>query len=77
MTTADSILADLQDGEWHCGSGWYATFRPTFSQRISIDLKAKRRLQIESRVCHRHEHKGGIHEYRLIRQPEQLVLGAA
>jgi hypothetical protein len=80
MTSADSILQDLRvardNGEWVCGSYWYATYRPTFSQRISIDLQAKRGYVIESRVCTRHEHNGGIHEYRLVAEPapKQLQL---
>lgn len=83
MTYAESILQDLRvaraNGEWVCGSYWYATYRPTFSQRISIDLKAERGYVIESRICTQHEHKGTIHEYRLVGEPapKQLALRSA
>lgn len=80
MTTANSILADLRVGEWVCGGHWYATFRPTFAQRISIDLK-KRGMVIASEVCHDHVHAGAIHRYRLLvdpeRAPRQLNLAIA
>lgn len=74
MSYADSILDDLRvarsnGAEWVCGSYWYATYRPTFAQRISIDLKAERGYGIESRICTRHNHKGTIHEYRLVAEP--------
>lgn len=77
MTVADSIIKDLRENEWVCGSFWYSTFRPTYAQRISIDLP-KRGFVIKSELCKEHEHKGGIHRYRLLvdpeRQPRQLTL---
>lgn len=77
MTVADSIVSDLRASQWVCGSHWYATFRPTFAQRISIDLR-KRGFVIQSEVCLDHDHRGSIHRYRIVidpeRQPRQLTL---
>lgn len=78
MTVAQSILRDLRhardesDG-WWCGSVWYATFRPTFAQRISLDLKPHGYV-IESRPCRRHDHNSTIHEYRLLGEPARSEL---
>lgn len=76
MTTWERILDDLRvakrtyNSGWVCGSHWYANFTPTFSQRISRDLKP-RGYVIESRRCQRieHSHRGTIHEYRLVSEP--------
>lgn len=73
MTTWQRILDDLRRarsrGEWCCGSDWYRNFTPTYSQRISIDLRP-RGYVIESEVCKDHEHKSSIHRYRLLREPD-------
>lgn len=73
-TVADSIVADLRAAGWEgvCGAEWYASFRPTFSQRISIDLKA-RGFVIASWPCTDHDHRGSIHRYRLVVDPERVV----
>ena len=63
MTHTSRILTDLADGEWVCGSHWYGSYIPTFSQRIS-DLNHKEPGRIESRVCRAHGHSSTIHEYR-------------
>ena len=76
MKDADTILADLEQDSWVCGSHFQATYRPCYAQRISRDLKAGRGLEIESRVCREHNHRGSIHAYHLVRHPEQLRLGA-
>lgn len=87
-TVAATILADLARARgWFCGASWYASFRPTFSQRISEinrDHAAKVHREgaqlIVSRVCHQegHDHRGTIHEYSLREfvRPEQLKLSA-
>lgn len=76
MTAADRIFSDLQDHSWHCGvtewarDGWMLSF----AQRISLDLKAKRGLPIESRVCDMHPHRSTCHMYRLVPTPKQMEL---
>ena len=76
----DSLLADLSNGEWTCGSYWYSTHRPTFSQRLG-EANAEARVaegedRIESEVCHDHAHRGTIHRYRdrWALRPQQLRL---
>jgi hypothetical protein len=64
----ETLLADLDyERGWVCGSSWYATFRPTFAQRISEWNKVHPGAVL-SRPCHRKEHqhkRSGIHEYAL------------
>lgn len=71
----DSLLADLSEGEWVCGSYFYSTHRPTFSQRFS-ELAKKEPGRIMSRVCKRHDHASTVHEYldNKAAQPRQLSL---
>lgn len=73
MSAWQSILHDLRlaraRGEWVCGSFFYSTFRPTFAQRISLDLRP-RGYVIESEPCRDHHHASTIHRYRLIREPD-------
>lgn len=76
MKVWERIVRDLRHEEWVCGSYWYANYTPTFSQRISLDIKP-RGYVIESRVCARHEHKGTIHEYRLVKEPAPTQLQLA
>jgi hypothetical protein len=77
VKTWERILRDLRERQpdFVCGAEWYANYTPTFSQRISLDIKP-RGYVIESRTCKRHEHKGNVHEYRLVREPapKQLQL---
>lgn len=77
-TVADSIIADLRESaeSGTCGSYWYATFRPTFAQRISLDLRA-RGFVVASEPCHEHEHRGPIHRYRLVVDPERKMAQGA
>ena len=72
----DSLLADLANGEWVCGSHWYATYRPTFAQRFS-EINAKEPGRIESRPCQQHDHN--VYEYRdtFALLPKQLAWQAA
>ena len=81
MSSRDRILRDLRDARgWFCGAAWYASFLPTFSQRISemnrgyVQEAAEAGIRIRegeqlicSRVCHQegHDHKSTIHEYAL------------
>ena len=82
MTTVQSILSDLRAARmgtgWVCGSYWYETHRPTFAQRISLDLRP-RGYVVESEVCHEHDHRSTIHRYRLVAEPppQQLALVAS
>jgi hypothetical protein len=78
VSAADTILADLEraEGRWVCGVTVWARegYILSFSQRISLDLRAKRGLPIESRVCKRHAHRSTCHEYRLVPAPRQMEL---
>ena len=78
MTAAEQILTDLENanGGWLCGVSLWARHRfiLSFSQRISLDLRAKRGLAIESRVCDMHPHKSTCHMYRLRVEPKQMEL---
>jgi hypothetical protein len=78
MSAADTILADLEAASpsWICGVTVWNRERyiSSFAQRISLDLRAKRGLPIESRVCDQHPHRSTCHMYRLRREPEQTRL---
>ena len=73
VSVAETLIADLEEARgWFCGASWYASYRPTFSQRIgelNRDYAAKVHREgaqlIVSRICRRHEHRGTIHEYAL------------
>jgi hypothetical protein len=78
VSAADTILADLEAASpsWVCGVTVWNRERyiSSFAQRISLDLRAKRGLPIESRVCKRHAHRSTCHEYRLVPTPRQMEL---
>jgi hypothetical protein len=78
MRVWERILRDLRERqpEYICGSEWYASYTPTFAQRISLDIKPHGYV-IDSRPCKRHEHIGNIHEYRLVREPAPTQLQLA
>ncbi len=82
MSAADRILADLEraaaDGRWICGVTEWARegYCLSFAQRISIDLRGRRRIAIESRRCTQHPHRATVHEYRLTPIPKRLVFGS-
>ena len=82
MSAADRILADLEraaaDGRWICGVTEWALngYCLSFAQRISIDLRGRRRIAIESRRCTQHPHRATVHEYRLAPK-KRLVFGSA
>jgi hypothetical protein len=76
VSAADIILADLERAApgWICGVTVWNRERyiTSFAQRISLDLKAKRGLAIESRICDKHRHRSSCHMYRLA--PRQMAL---
>ena len=80
MRAWQSILDDLRNARpgWVCGGYFYATYRPTFAQRISLDLKP-RGYVVESRVCQQHLHTSTIHEYKLVAEPvpKQMALNTS
>ena len=80
VTAAERILHDLEraaaDGHWICGVTVWALggYCLSFAQRISIDLRGRRGIAIESRRCTQHPHRATIHEYRLAPKEMRLNL---
>ena len=78
MTAAERILHDLERAypSWICGVTEWALggYCLSFAQRISIDLRGRRGIAIESRRCTQHPHRATIHEYRLA--PKEMRLFA-
>ena len=84
MSAADRILDDLEraaaDGRWICGVTEWASSDVeggrclSFAQRISIDLRGRRHIAVESRRCTQHPHRATVHEYRLT--PREMRLFA-
>ena len=67
-----------QNGDFVCGTYFqqgknqFNAFLPTYAQRVS-DLK-KRGYKIERLTCNKHNHKGNVAMYKLVREIKQLEL---